>query len=139
MLAVDEMLQNITDTLEKEGILDNTYIFYTSDNGQHLGDYCLTAGKRQAYDTDVKVPFLVRGPNVKAGVKSNRLVQSVDFLPTWVELAGINRPNNAKQQDGKSIVPLMHVNSAAEVFSYRAAAIIEMYGGSSGMSATYYI
>ena len=35
MLAVDEMLQNITDTLERE-ILDNTYIFYASDNGQHL-------------------------------------------------------------------------------------------------------
>ena len=135
MLAVDEMLQNITDTLEKEGILENTYIFYASDNGQHLGDYRLPAGKRQAYDTDVKVPLLVRGPGVKAGVKNSQLVQSVDFLPTWVELAGANSPRNSKQQDGKSMVNILQGNRVDEMF--RAAAIIEMYGGSSSMGSTY--
>ncbi|XP_065885331.1 N-acetylglucosamine-6-sulfatase-like [Dysidea avara] len=136
MLAVDEMLQNITDTLEKEEILDNTYIFYASDNGQHLGDYRLSAGKRQAYDTDVRVPFLVRGPGVMAGVKNNQLLQNVDFLPTWVELAGIKGPEDVKQQDGKSMVPLLTGDNSDEEF--RTAAIIEMYGGSSGMNAQMY-
>ncbi|XP_065178506.1 uncharacterized protein LOC135809150 isoform X2 [Sycon ciliatum] len=56
--AVDEMLGNITATLESEGLLNNTYIFYMGDNGQHLGDYRLPGGKRQAYDTDIRVPFL---------------------------------------------------------------------------------
>ena len=133
--AVDEMLQNITDALEKEGILDNTYIFYSTDNGQHLGDYRLPAGKRQAYDTDVNVPFLVRGPGVQPGMKSDQLIQNVDLLPTWVELAGIQGPSNTKQQDGKSIVPLLHSNDVAEEF--RTAAILEMLGGSSNMGTTY--
>ena len=132
--AVDEMLQNITDALEKEGILDNTYIFYSSDNGQHLGDYRLPAGKRQAYDTDVNVPFLVRGPGVQAGVKNDQLVQNVDLLPTWMELAGTQGPSDPKQQDGKSMVPLLHGNSVGE---FRTAAILEMFGGSSNMGPNY--
>jgi len=70
------MLLNITNTFEMEGILNNTCIFYSSDNGQRLGDYCLKCGKRQAYDTDAKVPFLVQGPGV------NQLVQIIDLLPT---------------------------------------------------------
>ena len=133
--AVDEMLLNITSALEEEGILDNTYIFYSTDNGQHLGDYRLPAGKRQAYDTDVNVPFLVRGPGVQAGMKSSQLIQSVDLLPTWVELAGIQGPSNAKQQDGKSMVTLLHGENAGEEF--RTAAILEMLGGSSNMDSTY--
>jgi len=133
--AVDEMLYNITNALEMEGILDNTYIFYSSDNGQHLGDYRLPAGKRQAYDTDVNVPFLVHGPGVMKGVKSSQLVQSVDLLPTWVELAGIKGPSNPKQVDGKSMVPLLQGTGGDKEF--RTAAIIEMYGGSSNMGSAY--
>ena len=132
--AVDEMLLNITSALDEEGILGNTYIFYSSDNGQHLGDYRLPAGKRQAYDTDVNVPFLVRGPGVPAGMKSNQLIQSVDLLPTWVELAGMQGPSNAKQQDGKSMVNLLHGTTAGE---FRTAAILEMLGGSSNMGSAY--
>lgn len=134
--AVDEMLLNITDALEKEGILDNTYIFYSTDNGQHLGDYRLPAGKRQAYDTDVNVPFLVRGPGIEAGMKNEQLVQNVDLLPTWVELAGIQGPSDAQQQDGKSMVPLLYGNGTAGEF--RTAAILEMFGGSSNMDLSIY-
>ncbi len=39
------------------------------DNRQHLGDYRLPGGKRQAYDTDIRVPFLVRGPNIQKDVQ----------------------------------------------------------------------
>ena len=133
--AVDEMLLNITSALDAEGILDNTYIFYTSDNGQHLGDYRLPAGKRQAYDTDVNVPFLVRGPGIKGGIKNSQLIQSVDLLPTWMELAGIKGPSDAKQQDGKSMMNLLHDKNVEGEF--RNAAILEMLGGSSNMPAIY--
>lgn len=63
--AVDEMLENITILLDEEGISDNTYLFYMGDNDQHLGDFRLPAGKRQAYDTDIRVPFLVQGPELR--------------------------------------------------------------------------
>ena len=49
------------------GALDNTYVMLTSDHGFHMGQFCLGPCKRQPYDTDLRVPFLVRGPGVPAG------------------------------------------------------------------------
>ena len=137
--AVDEMLENITNQLEKEGILDNTYIFYMGDNGQHLGDYRLQAGKRQAYDTDIRVPFLVRGPGINGGVKVTEIVQNIDLMPTWAEIAGQNLPDGY-EADGKSMLPLLHGNMPASgrINKFRSASLAEMYGGSSTMGAKYY-
>ena len=52
----------------------------------------------------MKVPFLVSGPGVKAGVKNNQLVKNIDSIPTWVELAEIK---NVRKQDRKSMIPLL--------------------------------
>ena len=128
--AVDEMLLSIVDTLKELGIDNNTYLFYSSDNGQHLGDYRLPAGKRQAYDTDVLVPFLVRGPGIKVGVNVTEVVQSVDLLPTWLELAQAKGPLDPKQIDGKSIVPLLKgsMPPSPKVNQFRSAALVEYFG-----------
>ena len=136
--AVDEMLENITNLLEEEGIADNTYIFYMGDNGQHLGDYRHPAGKRQAYDTDIRVPFLVRGPGIMGGVNITEVVMSIDLLPTWVELGGAKMPTTY-DPDGKSIVPLLYGNAVPQpaVNTFRSVALAEMYGGSSNMGTRY--
>ena len=136
--AVDEMLQNITDLLEAEKIANNTYIFYMGDNGQHLGDFRLPAGKRQAYDTDIRVPFLVRGPGIKVAVNNTEVVMSIDLLPTWIELAGAKLPTSYGV-DGKSIVPLLHGGYSPQptVNTFRWVALAEMYGGSSQMGTRY--
>ncbi len=60
--AVDRGVEALVRTLRETGQLDNTYIVFTSDNGFHLGQHRLPAGKQTAYDTDTHVPFLVRGP-----------------------------------------------------------------------------
>lgn len=135
--AVDELLENITLFLEKENIQDNTYLFYMGDNGQHLGDYRLPAGKRQAYDTDIRVPFLARGPGIKGGVSVTEVVQSIDLLPTWIDLAGGELP--PYEPDGKSIVPLLTGSSPAQpnVNSFRSISLAEMYGGSGNMGDEY--
>ena len=136
--AVDEMLENVTNYLEEEGILENTYIFYMGDNGQHLGDYRLPGGKRQAYDTDIRVPFLVRGPNVKKGDQVTEIVQNIDLLPTWADIAGQSLPDGFTT-DGKSIVPLLHnmISKSAGMNTFRSASLAELYGGSSNMGSVY--
>ena len=136
--AVDEMLENITNLLESEGIANNTYLFYMGDNGQHLGDFRLPAGKRQAYDTDIRVPFLVRGPGIKGAVNVTEIVMSIDLLPTWVELAGAKMPTTYIP-DGKSIISLLHGSMQPQptVNIFRSVALAEMYGGSSTMSERY--
>lgn len=137
--AVDEMLENVTLYLQEEGIEDNTFIFYMGDNGQHLGDYRLPAGKRQAYDTDIRVPFLVRGPGVKGGIKVTEVVMSIDLLPTWVELANGKLPTTYNV-DGKSMVSLLfgQIPPNPQVNTFRSIALAEIYGGSSNMGTRYH-
>lgn len=160
--AVDEAIESLVDTIHDMGLEDNTYFFYTSDNGQHFGDFRLTAGKRQAYETDVLVPFLVRGPGIAKGTVVREIVQSVDLGPTFIDLAtrqpytGGSATNDNPQlvqqrrrqpvsvkssypMDGKSIVNMLIGKELAvpEVNSFRWAALLEMFGGSSNIGLRY--
>ena len=68
--------------------LDNTYIIYTSDNGFHLGQHGIDYEKFTPYETDVRVPFFIRGPTVPAGVKTDYQATMVDLPATVLTLAG---------------------------------------------------
>ena len=91
--------------LRRSGQLRNTYIVFTSDNGFHSGEHRLPAGKQTAFDEDVRVPLLVRGPGVKAGSASGALVGNVDFAPTFARLAGARVPTFV---DGRSFAARLH-------------------------------
>lgn len=104
MLSVEDLLQNVISTLRETGELDNTYIFFTSDNGYHLGQHRMTQGKRTAYEEDIRVPLLVRGPGVPANRVLKHQVLNNDFAPTFARLAGVTPPAFV---DGKSMVPLL--------------------------------
>ena len=60
--AVDRDVAALVAHLAQIGELDNTYIVFTSDNGFHLGQHRMPAGKQTAYETDIHLPLLVRGP-----------------------------------------------------------------------------
>jgi hypothetical protein len=62
--AVDELVGGVVDKLEALGLAENTYVIYTSDNGFHIGQHRLRPGKSCAYEEDVNVPMLIRGPGV---------------------------------------------------------------------------
>jgi len=125
MQAVDEMIQQLVNTLRKTGQLKNTYIIFTSDNGYHLGQHRLRAGKSTPYEEDIHVPFVIRGPGIKAGSSvSGYLTGNVDFAPTIAELAGVVPPAYV---DGRSMVPLFR-NNLPLASDWRSSYLIEFYG-----------
>lgn len=111
--AVDEMVAAIYAALAEAGQLDNTYIFFTSDNGYHLGEHRLLAGKNTPFEEDIRVPLLVRGPGIRAGTVIDELTGNIDLAPTFAELAGVTPPDFV---DGRSLVPLLKNQI---VFSWR--------------------
>jgi N-acetylglucosamine-6-sulfatase len=104
MLSVEDLLRDVIAALKAKGELDNTYIFFASDNGFHLGQHRMTQGKRTAYEEDIKVPLMVRGPGVPAGRALKHQVLNNDLAPTFARLAGVTPPPFV---DGKSMVPLL--------------------------------
>ncbi|KPI36939.1 Arylsulfatase [Cyphellophora attinorum] len=87
---VDELIDSIIAKLEAAGQLENTYIIYTTDNGYHIGQHRLQPGKQCAFEEDVSVPFIVRGPGVPRGVSTGGgvVTNHVDIAPTILRLAG---------------------------------------------------
>jgi N-acetylglucosamine-6-sulfatase len=119
MLAVDEMVASLVKELEAVGELDNTYIFFTSDNGFHLGTHRLGHGKKTPYEEAVHVPLFVRGPEIPAGTKMEDLVLDTDLAPTLAELGGLE----GFEADGRSLLPLMR----GEDPSWRSAVLLEAF------------
>ena len=104
MLSVEDLLEQTISTLQETGELDNTYIFFTSDNGFHLGEHRLPRGKRTSYEEDIGVPLIVRGPGVPAGMTRQQLVINNDLAPTIADLAGVTTPGFV---DGRSFASLL--------------------------------
>jgi arylsulfatase A-like enzyme len=125
MLAVDEMVASLVEELEAAGELDNTYIFFTSDNGYHLGEHRIS-GKRTAYEEAVRVPLAALGPGVPAGNSVEQLVLNIDFAPTFAELVGVSTPEFV---DGWSLVPLLRGTLPP---SWRSGFLIEHWNGGGG-------
>ena len=105
--------------MRETGQLDNTYLFFTSDNGYHIGEHRLRAGKLTAYEEDIRVPLFVRGPGVPAGALRGEFVGNVDLAPTFAALARAAVPDFI---DGRSLVPLL-LGAAAE--PWRGAFLVE--------------
>jgi N-acetylglucosamine-6-sulfatase len=102
--AVDEAVEQLFQKLAEHGHLANTYVFLTSDNGYRLGQHRLPQGKNTAYEEDIRVPLVVRGPGLPAGVTHEHFVLNIDLAPTFAELAGTT---GADFVDGRSLVALL--------------------------------
>jgi N-acetylglucosamine-6-sulfatase len=120
MLAVDDMVGSLVRELEADGQLDNTFIFFTSDNGFILGQHRIQNDKRYPYEESVRTPLFVRGPGVFAGSRVDKLVINTDFAPTFAELAGASSP----PADGRSFVPLLRGGDPP----WRSAILLEGFG-----------
>jgi arylsulfatase A-like enzyme len=108
LLAVDRAVAQLVAALRDTGTLRNTYIVFSSDNGYHLGEHRLPAGKQTPYDIDTHVPFLVRGPGIGAGTAVTALSGTVDVMPTFLAIAGARIPMGGvripHRVDGRSLL-----------------------------------
>ncbi|HTD21281.1 MAG TPA: sulfatase [Terriglobales bacterium] len=119
-LSIDKMISDIRATLRALGKDKNTYIFFSADNGYHMGDYSFLPGKMTPFDLDIRVPLVVTGPGVSHQTLSE-ITQTVDLAPTFTELGGNTAPT---EPDGHSLVPLLHGKNPA----WRQMALIEHHG-----------
>nr|WSZ19522.1 sulfatase [Streptomyces canus] len=117
--AVDKLLGKLRQTLTRAHVADNTYVVFSSDNGFHLGEHRLKAGKQTAFDTDVRVPLVIAGPGVAAGRTSHAQVSNIDFAPTFEKIGGAAVTSRV---DGHSMLPLLDGGSDA---GWRTANLIE--------------
>ena len=99
--SVDRAVGSLVETLDDEGVLDETYIVFTSDNGYSLGEHRFV-GKDVLTDEALQVPLLVRGPGIGPGTTSDLPVTLVDLPATFAALTGVSP---AWQVDGTSLVP----------------------------------
>ncbi|KAL3965558.1 hypothetical protein ACCO45_002562 [Purpureocillium lilacinum] len=90
--AVDEMVDSVFKKLESHGITGETYVFYTSDNGFHIGQHRLQPGKSCGYEEDINVPLIIRGPGIPAGSVADFVTAHHDLLPTILGIAGYPVP-----------------------------------------------
>jgi N-acetylglucosamine-6-sulfatase len=126
MLSVEDLLRQTIATLQETGELENTYIFFTSDNGLHLGNHRLNLQKKTPYEETIGVPLIVRGPGVPAAAVSYQLVLNNDFAPTMADLAGASTPSFV---DGRSFAPLL---TGSPPTSWRQAFLEEGWGVEGG-------
>ena len=64
LLSADDAIHRLYTSLKQRRMLENTYIFLSSDHGYHLGQFGMAKGKSQPYETDIRVPFYALGPGV---------------------------------------------------------------------------
>lgn len=92
---IDEEVGKIIDTLKDKGILDETIIIFTADNGLGLGQHGLF-GKQNHYDHSIRVPFVISGPDIPVAEMRDDMIYVLDIFPTICELAEIAQPETVE-------------------------------------------
>ena len=89
--GLDDMVADLVNTLESSGQLENTHIIYTTDNVYHIGTHRLGPGKECAFESDVNMPLVWRGPGIASGQISNAVSSHTDLAPTLLALYGLDQ------------------------------------------------
>ena len=107
---LDTQIGRLVAVLKESGKWENTFILFTSDNGGHYGitkQWPLRSGKGSYYEGGIREPMFAWWPGkIKAGTLSDIPVTNLDFFPTILEVAGIEKPAD-KILDGKSVIPIL--------------------------------
>ncbi len=106
LLSVDDMVRRIFVALRENDELENTLVFFLSDNGFLWGEYGIT-GKSVPYLQSALIPMIVRWPErFPEGISSDELVANIDVLPTVLDAAGIEAEGD-EASDGRSLLRIL--------------------------------
>jgi arylsulfatase A-like enzyme len=103
--GIDTTCGRILDELEKQGVLDETLVIFTADNGYFHGEHGL-ADKWYPHQESIRVPLIIRDPRMardKKGSTDDAMTLTVDLAPTILTAAGIGVPD---VMQGRDIAPL---------------------------------
>ena len=106
---IDDEIGRLLAYLEDNNLLDNTFIVFTSDHGDYLGDHWL-GEKELFHEESVHVPLIIVDPSPAAnptrGTVDHRLVETIDLIPTFIDALGGHMP--MERLEGRSLLPLLH-------------------------------
>ncbi len=111
IVGMDEAVGRILDTLDEQGLSENTLVIFISDNGLFMGEHGL-AGKHYPYEESIRVPLIVRYPpltKAAAGNVRDEMALTIDVAPTILETIGLSIPED---MEGLSLCALMQSNAA---------------------------
>lgn len=102
--SLDDNVGRLMDYLRTEGLLDNTLVVYTSDQGFYMGEHGWF-DKRFMYEESMRTPLVMRLPDgYKRRGQVGEMVQNIDYAPTFLQMAGVPIPEDMQ---GQSLVPLL--------------------------------
>ena len=109
--SLDDNVGRVLDYLEEKGLMDNTLVVYTSDQGFYMGEHGWF-DKRFMYETSMSTPLVMHLPKefTRKG-DITQMVQNIDYAPTFLELAGVEVPSDIQ---GVSLVPLLKGENPAD-------------------------
>ena len=108
--SIDDEIGRLIEYLEKENLMENTVIVYTSDQGFYMGEHGWF-DKRFMYEESFRTPLIIYHPDIKEGKSTKSLSQNIDFAPTYLDIAGVEKP---AEMSGRSLLPLLDGTEPAD-------------------------
>ncbi|MDW3216768.1 MAG: sulfatase-like hydrolase/transferase [Ilumatobacteraceae bacterium] len=115
---VDDCIAELIEPLERDGLLDDTIVIYTSDHGEMLGLHSVW-GKQLYHQASVGVPLLISGPGLPAGTGRSDPISLIDLFPTTCGLVGLPIPSDV---DGTDLSGSLLGDANAPTRQYTASA-----------------
>ncbi|KAL4983178.1 alkaline phosphatase-like protein [Aspergillus falconensis] len=125
--GVDDIVTDVVELLADQGVIGNTYIIYSTDQGYHLGAH-RHVGKCLPYLEDTNIPLVVRGPGVPEGVVSHTPSTVTDFAPTFLDIAGVPSKQHPEFLDGTSLLTAWKNPNSSSLAKKKEAINIEFWG-----------
>ncbi|MBC2715579.1 MAG: sulfatase-like hydrolase/transferase [Desulfobacteraceae bacterium] len=111
---IDQGIGDIVRTLEEQGLADNTWIIYSADHGEMMGDYKLME-KQVFYKQSVRVPTIIRPPKAVSPKTVDDMVEGIDLPATILDIAGAEP---LPKSSGQSLVPILNGAGSKKEFAF---------------------